>query len=56
LQSSRWRRQVGYDLHEQFLIGLGGLIGLVGRCGDYGGSAFCFCCASSILGRRLRAL
>jgi hypothetical protein len=53
LQSSRWRKQVGYRLHEQFLIGLGGL---VGKCGNYGGSAFCCGCASSIRGRRLRAL
>jgi hypothetical protein len=56
LQSSRWRRQIGYGLHEQFLIELGGLIGLVGKCGNYGGSTFCFCSASSIRGRRLRGL
>jgi hypothetical protein len=56
LQSSRWRKQVGYGFREQFLIGLGGFIGLGGKCGNYGGSAFCFCCASSIRGRRLRAL
>jgi hypothetical protein len=50
LQSSWWRKQVGYGFHEQFLIGL------VGKCGNYGGSAFCFCCANSIRSRRLRAL